>query len=57
MGKPYIPALRFKFLTPLYDPLLRWGMSEITFKRRLIEAARIVPGWRALDLGCGTGQR
>lgn len=54
MGKPYVPALRFKFLTPLYDPLLRWGMREITFKRRLIEAARILPGWRVLDLGCGT---
>jgi len=54
MGKPYIPALRFRFLMPLYDPLLRWGMREITFKRLLIEAARILPGWRVLDLGCGT---
>lgn len=53
--KPYIPALRFSFLTPLYDPLLRWGMREITFKRRLIEQAHIEPGFRVLDLGCGTG--
>lgn len=53
--KPYIPALRFRFLTPLYDPLLRWGMRELTFKRRLIEEARIASGFRVLDLGCGTG--
>jgi ubiquinone/menaquinone biosynthesis C-methylase UbiE len=53
--KSYIPALRFRFLTPLYDPLLRWGMRELTFKRRLIEAARIPAGFRVLDLGCGTG--
>jgi len=53
--KRYIPALRFRLLTPLYDPLLRWGMRELTFKRRLIEEARIQSGFRVLDLGCGTG--
>lgn len=51
----YIPALRFRFLTPLYDPVLRWGMREETFKNRLIEHARIAPNFRVLDLGCGTG--
>ncbi len=51
----YIPALSFKWLTPLYDPLLKWGMREETFKRRLIERAGIRPGQRVLDLGCGTG--
>lgn len=51
----YIPALRFKVLTPFYDPLLRWGMREETFKQRLIERAQIAPGHRVLDLGCGTG--
>ncbi len=50
----YIPALRFGFLTPLYDPLLRWGMREAQFKHRLIEQAHIAPGFRVLDLGCGT---
>ncbi len=53
--KRYIPALSFKWLTPLYDPLLKWGMREETFKRRLIERARIRDGERVLDLGCGTG--
>lgn len=50
----YIPALSFDWLTPLYDPLLRWGMREETFKRDLIQQARIQPGYRVLDLGCGT---
>ena len=52
---PYIPALRFHWLTPLYDPLLKWGMPEEHFKRRLIEQAAIGPEMRVLDLGCGTG--
>lgn len=50
----YIPALRFNFLTPLYDPLLRWVMRELEFKRRLIEEAHLAPSYRVLDLGCGT---
>ena len=52
---PYIPALSFRLLTPIYDPLLRWGMREETFKRRLIERADIQAGQSVLDLGCGTG--
>ena len=51
----YIPALHFNWLTPLYDPLLKWGMREEVFKRRLITQAKIKPGSRVLDLGCGTG--
>src|SRR3989304_10139655 len=53
--KKYIPALSFRWLTPLYDPLLKWGMREETFKRKLIERAHIQPGEHVLDLGCGTG--
>jgi ubiquinone/menaquinone biosynthesis C-methylase UbiE len=51
---PYIPALRHKSLTPLYDPLLKWVMREDTFKRRLIQQANLAAGHRVLDLGCGT---
>lgn len=53
--KRYIPALSFRWLTPLYDPLLKWIMREETFKRRLTSQANIQPGMTVLDLGCGTG--
>jgi ubiquinone/menaquinone biosynthesis C-methylase UbiE len=55
MKTTYIPALRFKWLTPLYDPLLKWGMREETFKHRLVLQAHIEPDMNVLDLGCGTG--
>ena len=51
---PYIPALRWKGLTPFYDVLLRWVMQEEHFKRELIRQAQIQPGQHVLDLGCGT---
>jgi len=50
----YIPALHWKRLTPLYDPLLRWGMREERFKREMIQQAQIQTGQQVLDLGCGT---
>lgn len=50
----YIPALRFSFLTSLYDPLMRAALKEEKFKRRLVEQASIRPSQRVLDLGCGT---
>ena len=53
--KRYIPALSFRWLTPLYDPLLKWVMREETFKRKLIQHANIQPHMKILDLGCGTG--
>jgi ubiquinone/menaquinone biosynthesis C-methylase UbiE len=53
--KRYIPALRFRWLTPLYDPLLKWVMREESFKQKLIEQAHIRPRMKVLDLGCGTG--
>jgi hypothetical protein len=40
----YIPALRFDWLTPVYDPLFRWVFREDAFRRYLIEQASIV-GW------------
>lgn len=57
MSKPvhYMPTLRFHSLTPRYDPLLKWIMSEEGFKRQLIRQANIQPDMQVLDLGCGTG--
>lgn len=51
----YVPALAYRFLTPLYDPLVRVTTRERAFKDALVEAAGIGPGMRVLDVGCGTG--
>ena len=50
----YIPALKYGWLTALYDPLLQATLQEYTFKLRLIEQASIQPSHDILDLGCGT---
>jgi len=51
----YIPALKYGWLTPLYDPLIRWTLRESTFKHQLLRQAGIGSGHHVLDLGCGTG--
>lgn len=53
--RQYLPALAFRSLTPLYDPVIRWTMREDTFRERLVRQAAVQPGHRVLDLGCGTG--
>src|SRR5215210_6233006 len=53
-NEKYIPALSLDWLTPLYDPLIRWFMPESKFKTRLVMQAHIRRGHRILDLGCGT---
>ena len=50
----YIRALRFRWLSRFYDPLVRWTTKEEKIKRLLVE--QVAPGsGRVLDLGCGTG--
>jgi len=51
----YVPALRFRSLTALYDPVARWVTRETRFKPALLEAAKITAGHQVLDVGCGTG--
>ncbi len=50
----YIPALRFKWLTPLYDFFLNLTMPEKKIKNALIAEANIFTGAKLLDFGCGT---
>lgn len=54
MGERYIPALAYRWLTPLYDPLVQWTTRERAFKAALLDQAKLQPGDRVLDLGCGT---
>ena len=51
----YIPALRYHWLTPFYDPLVHHFMPKDVLRERLVLEADIQPGMRVLDLGCGTG--
>jgi len=53
--KHYVPALRFRWLTRIYDPVLALTTREKTFRRRLLDQAPVEAGHRVLDVGCGTG--
>jgi ubiquinone/menaquinone biosynthesis C-methylase UbiE len=51
----YVTALRFDWLTPVYDTVVRYTTRERAFKRALVEQAAFEPNQRVLDLACGTG--
>ncbi|MDK3160500.1 methyltransferase domain-containing protein [Kamptonema cortianum] len=48
-------ALGFRWLTPLYDPLIHYFLREQAWKSALINQAHIAEAQKILDLGCGTG--
>ncbi len=52
--RSYLPALKYEWLSSLYDPLIRWMMPEGAFKPQLVKQARVEPQHRVLDVGCGT---
>ena len=51
----YVPALRFRWLTPFYDAVVSSTTRERSFKQALIRQARFEPAQQVLDLACGTG--
>jgi ubiquinone/menaquinone biosynthesis C-methylase UbiE len=53
--RSFIPALRFRWLTPLFDPVTACTARERVFKSRVLECARLEDVETVLDLACGTG--
>lgn len=51
----FVPALRLKLLTPLFDPFMSVAMSDIGIKKDLLGRARLGGARDVLDFGCGTG--
>ena len=51
----FIPALRFKRLTPLFDAVAAVAARDRALKRRVLEHAAMAGGEAVLDIGCGTG--
>lgn len=51
----FIPALRFKWLTPLYDFFISRTMPENKIKQSLIDISYLTDHTSVLDFGCGTG--
>ena len=51
----YLPAVRFDFLTPVFDVFVRGTTRERTFKHRLLDQARLAAGLDVLDIGSGSG--
>jgi ubiquinone/menaquinone biosynthesis C-methylase UbiE len=51
----YIPALRFHWLTRLYDPLVAFTTRESVFREAVADLIVRSDSTNILDLGCGTG--
>lgn len=52
--KQFIPALKYHWLTGLYDGVVNLSMPEKKFKEALLSQATIANSHKVLDFGCGT---
>ena len=54
MERTYLPAAGRDVFLPLYDPFTKLlGFDSV--RRALLDQAALQPGFRVLDIGCGTG--
>ena len=51
----YVPALRYRWLTRFYDPVVALTTREKVFKRKLLDRITPTNAKHVLDLACGTG--
>ena len=51
----FIPALRFNWLTPLFDVVAAATVRDGKIKRSVLASAGLGRGEAVLDVGCGTG--
>ena len=54
-NEPYVPALRYRWLTRFYDPVVAVTTREQVFRKKLLGLIKCTAGDRVLDLACGTG--
>jgi len=54
-GDTYILALRYRWLTRFYDPVVAFTTREQVFRKKLLRLITCTAGDRVLDLACGTG--
>ncbi len=54
-SQAYLPALRWKALTPIFDTAVRITAREQEMKQRLLDQAGVAANEAVLDLGAGTG--
>jgi len=52
--RTYLPAAGHDWALPLYDPIVKLLGGERA-RRILLDQAALQPGYRVLDIGCGTG--
>lgn len=53
-SREYVPAAGHDWFLPFYDPISKL-MGVESVHRQLIDQARLQPGQRVLEIGCGTG--
>ena len=51
----YLPAVRFDFLTPVFDVFVKGTTRERAFKQKLLDQAGLDADLEVLDLGSGSG--